>query len=180
MKKLCLTLIFLAMNVAATFAQTLTMGIATSAAPTFINNTPNPLNMTTGGSLRTNATNISPYSLGTTTSVISDSGNVANAIATATLAANSTRSTYLSGFEITGAGATAGLPVTVTITGLVGGTRNYTYVFATGATVANTPIIVEFVPGLISSAINTAVVITCPASGIGGTNNTVVAHGYYQ
>ena len=87
---------------------------------------------------------------------------------------------YLAGFEVTGSGATAGLPVTVTVAGLLGGSRLYTYSFAVGALVGNVPLIVEFDPPLPASAVNTAISVTCPASGLGGTNNTVVAHGFYR
>jgi hypothetical protein len=86
---------------------------------------------------------------------------------------------YISGFEITGAGATAGLPVTVTVAGLLGGTRSYTYTFVAGALLPNQPLIVTFSPPLPASAVNTPIVVTCPASGAGGTNNTTVAHGFY-
>jgi hypothetical protein len=108
------------------------------------------------------------------------SGNVANASAAATLTGTATTTVYISGFEVTGAGATVGLPVTVTVAGLLGGTRSYTYTFTAGALLPNTPLVVSFVPPLPASAANTPVVVTCPASGTGGTNNTVVAHGYYQ
>lgn len=112
--------------------------------------------------------------------LIAGSGNVANAAAAATLTGTASTTVYLAGFEITGAGATAGLPVTVTVTGLLGGTRSYTYTFAVGATLPNQPLIVEFDPPLPASAVNTAIVVSCPASGVGGTNNTTVAHGFYQ
>lgn len=107
------------------------------------------------------------------------SGNVANASAAATLTGTATTTVYIAGFEITGSGATAGLPVTVTVAGLLGGTRSYTYTFTAGVLVANQPLVVPFFPPLPASAINTPIVVTCPASGAGGTNNTVVAHGYY-
>jgi hypothetical protein len=112
------------------------------------------------------------------TPLIAGSGNVANGSAAATLTPSATTTAYISGFEVTGSGATAGLPVTVTVAGLLGGTRSYTYTFAVGALVGNLPLTVEFLPALPASAINTAIVVTCPASGAGGTNNTVVAHGY--
>lgn len=113
------------------------------------------------------------------TPLIAGSGNVANASAAATLTGTATTTVYLAGFEITGSGATAALPVTVTVGGLLGGTRSYTYSFASGVLVGNLPLIVDFDPPLPASAINTAIVVTCPASGAGGTNNTVVAHGFY-
>lgn len=121
---------------------------------------------------------IKPYSAGAV-ALIAGSGNKANASAAATLTGTATTTVYITGFEVTGTGATAGLPVTVTVAGLLGGTQSYTYAFAVGALVSNTPLIVEFPMPLPASAINTAIVVTCPASGTGGTNNTVVAHGYY-
>lgn len=120
----------------------------------------------------------SPYVEGAT-ALIAGSGNVANASAAATLTGTATTTVYISGFEVTGSGATAALPVTVTVAGLLGGTRSYTYNFASGALVGNTPLIVHFNPPLPASAINTAIVVTCPAGGAGNTNNTVVAHGFY-
>lgn len=124
-------------------------------------------------------TKVAPYP-NLATPLIAGSGNVANASAVATLTGTATTTVYISGFEVTGSGATAGLPVTVTVAGLLGGTRSYTYVFAVGALVGNAPLVVPFDPPLPASAVNTAIVVTCPASGTGGTNNTVVAHGFYQ
>lgn len=121
----------------------------------------------------------SAYIYATTTPLIAGSGNVANASAAATLTGTSTTTVYLAGFEVTGSGSTAALPVTVTVAGLLGGTRSYTYGFAAGALVGNVPLIVTFDPPLPASAINTAIVVTCPAGGAGNTNNTVVAHGFY-
>lgn len=113
------------------------------------------------------------------TPLIAGSGNVANASAVATLTGTATTTVYLTGFEVTGAGATAGSVVTVTVAGLLGGTRSYTYTFATGAAVGNVPLVVQFNSPLPASAVNTAIVVTCPAGGAGNTNNTVVAHGFY-
>lgn len=111
--------------------------------------------------------------------LISGSGNKANASAVGTLTPTATTTAFITGFEVTGSGATAALPVTVTVAGLLGGTQSYTYSFAAGVLVANSPLAVTFFPALPASAVNTAIVVTCPASGAGGTNNTVVAHGYY-
>lgn len=113
------------------------------------------------------------------TPLIAGSGNVANASAAATLTPAATTTAYISGFTVTGSGATAGAAVTVTVAGLLGGTRSFTYVFATGVAVSNQPLVVNFYPALPASAVNTAIVVTCPASGAGGTNNTVVAYGYH-
>lgn len=111
--------------------------------------------------------------------LIAGSGNKANASAAATLTPTALTTAFITGFEVSGSGATAGLPVTVTVAGLLGGTQSYTYTFAVGVLVGNSPLVVQFAPPLPASAVNTAIVVTCPASGAGGTNNTVVAHGYY-
>lgn len=120
-----------------------------------------------------------PYAGGGTVALIAGSGNVANASAAATLTGTATTTVYISGFEVTGAGATSAAVVTVTVAGLLGGTRSYTYTFPAGATVACQPLVVTFYPALPASAVNTAIVVTCPAGGTGNTNNTVVAHGFY-
>lgn len=114
------------------------------------------------------------------TPLIAGSGNVAAAVATATLTGTATTTVYITGFEISGSGATSGLPVTVTVSGLLGGSRLYTYVFEAGVLVGNKPLVVQFTPPLPASAINTAIAVSCPSSGAGGTNNTVVAHGLYK
>lgn len=112
------------------------------------------------------------------TRVSATSGNVANGSAAATIPAVSGKTNYLTGFQIFGAGATAALAVDVTVTGLLGGTLTYTYGFVAGATLANTPINVAFDPPLPASAVNTAIVVTCPAGGSGAAKNTVNAQGY--
>jgi len=113
------------------------------------------------------------------TPVTAASGNVANASAVATIPAIAARTAYLSGFEITGAGATAGLVVSATVTGLITTTLTYTVVAAVGVAVGNQAIIVSFDPPIPASAVNTAIVVTVPALGAGNTNSTVVSHGYY-
>ena len=113
------------------------------------------------------------------TALNASSGNVAAAVAAATLTGTATTTVYITGFEITGAGATAGAAVTVTVTGTLGGTLSYTYTAATGIAVGNTPLIVEFSNAIPASAVNTPIVVSCPSLGVGNTNNTTVAHGYY-
>jgi hypothetical protein len=107
------------------------------------------------------------------------SADVANASAVATLTGTATTTVYITGFQVSGSGATAGAVVAVTIAGLLGGTRTYNYTFATGAAVGNQPLIVQFLVPLPASAVNTAIVVTCPASGAGGAHNTVNAQGFY-
>ncbi len=112
------------------------------------------------------------------TPITNSSGNAADASAVATLANVTDMRTYITGFEVTGSGATSGLPVTVTVGGTMSGTLYYTYTAAVGALVANTPLIVPFDPAIPAIAIDTDIVVTCPALGSGNTHNTVTAHGY--
>ncbi len=115
----------------------------------------------------------------TATSVKASSGNVANASAAATLAAVAAKTAYITGFDVTGTGATAASVVSVTVTGLLGGTSTYTLPVVAGANLGNPALVVQFNPPLPASAVNTAIVVTCPALGAGNTNNTVNAYGYY-
>ena len=125
--------------------------------------------MTSGGEYPVGATPI------TTTS-----GIVANAVAAATLAGTAGKTTYIKGFVVSGAGATVGLPVTVTVTNLaVGGvTFSFTYCATAGALLANTPLIVSFPAGVPASGSNTSIVASCPALGLGNTSNSVNVWGY--
>lgn len=106
------------------------------------------------------------------------SGNVANAAATASIAATATRFSFVSEIDVTYAGATAGQCVTATLSGVFGGTRNYTICSPTGATVAGTPFVLNFTPPLSSTAINTQISFSVPALGAGNTNTTVNISGY--
>lgn len=112
------------------------------------------------------------------TPITASSGNVANASAVATLAGAASLTTYITGFEVTAAGATAASVVSVTVTGTISGTLTYTLAVPAGVTTSVQPLIVQFSPPIPASAANTSVVVTVPALGAGNTNSTVVAHGY--
>lgn len=122
------------------------------------------------------ANSLVPY-LGAT-AITAGSGNVANASAAATMAATASVTNYIAGFSVTGAGATAGVPVIVTVAGIMQATRSFIYTFATGATVGNEPLNVIFDPPIPATAANTAITVTCPAGGAGNTHNAVVAWGF--
>lgn len=116
-------------------------------------------------------------------SISASSGNVANASAIATLPAATAsvgvgRTTYISGFTLTASGATAGLAVVATVTGLLNGTLSYIFTAATGATLGSTPLAVNFDPPLPASAVNTAIVVTLPGLGLGNTNACASANGF--
>lgn len=112
------------------------------------------------------------------TPITADSGNQANATATATLAANAAQRTWITGFLITSSGATGASVVAGTITGVVGGTLHFTYVAVAGATLADNTLAYTFGKPIPSSAINTAIAVSIPALGAGNTNTTVNAFGY--
>lgn len=111
------------------------------------------------------------------TAVIAGASTAASSNA-ATLPAVSAKTNYLSGFEVTGAGATGASVITVTVAGILGGTRNYKMAIPAGTTAAVTPLIVPFRPPLPASAVNTAITVTAPSFGAGNTDAAVVAHGY--
>ena len=112
------------------------------------------------------------------TPVTASSGNVANAAAVATLPAVAAKTTYITGFEITGGGATAAALVLATLAGLISGAATYVVGVVAGATASNPSIIIQFTSAIPGSAVNTAIVLTLPALGAGNTNAAVVAHGF--
>lgn len=106
------------------------------------------------------------------------SGNVANASAVATLAGAAAKTTYITGFQVTASGATAGLPVIVAVAGLLGGTQSFIFTFPAGVLVGAQPLLVTFPTPLPASAVNTAITVTCPAGGAGNTNAAAAAQGF--
>lgn len=124
-----------------------------------------------------------PYPLsptgGDATPVTAASGNVANGVATATIPAIGGKTAYISGFTISGLGATAALGVNPTVTGVIGGTKTYAYAAVAGATLMNPVLDVQFCPPIPASAVNQAISVSCPALGAGNTINTVNAYGFY-
>lgn len=125
------------------------------------------------------------FVLGTATSypntaipVIKSSGTVSAATASAALAASTSRTNYITGFDITSSGATSPTVVVVSVTGLLGGTINYIYATVAGASVLNTPLSVRFPIALPGSAINTVITVSLPSLGAGNTNACVTVYGY--
>lgn len=112
------------------------------------------------------------------TVVTNSSGNVAAAVATATLPGVAGKTTYISGYLVTGGGATAGQINNGTVTGLISGTQTFNYASQTGATLASVPLFVDFNPPVPASATNTAIVVSMPSLGAGNTNAAVSAWGY--
>lgn len=121
--------------------------------------------------------NILPASNGGT-QVGGTSGNVANAVAAATLAATVGKTNYLTFAEFTYAGATAAGIVVATITGLAGGTHSYVIAVPAGTTLPGTPLILAFAAPQPASAPNTAITFSVPALGAGNTNAAANVSGY--
>ena len=110
--------------------------------------------------------------------ITNSSANVANASAVATLPATANTTTWITGFQCTGSGSTAGLAVTVTVAGTISGTMNYTFTFPAGVLVSAQPLVVNFATPIPASAVNTTIVVTLPAGGAGNTNATCAAQGF--
>lgn len=103
------------------------------------------------------------------------SGNVTAAVAAASLPADANQFNYLTGFEITGCGATGASVVDVTLSGLAGGiSMIFKLVVPAGATTAHAGLSKRFDPPLKGNAKNTAITISCPSLGAGNLHN--VAH----
>lgn len=120
-----------------------------------------------------------PYPAGATR-VAAQSSVAANAIASVTLAAAAAKLTYLTSVQIFATGATAATAVNATITGLLGGTMTIPFAVPAGANLAATPIILDFSTPIPSSAVNTAIVVSLPALGVGNTRAVVNAQGFQQ
>jgi hypothetical protein len=96
-----------------------------------------------------------------------------------TLAAAADKRTHITGFAITGGGATGASVIAVTVTGLAN-TLNFRLAIPVGATVGITPLIVSFKRPIPASADNTAIVVNVPSFGAGNTNAAVTASGFQR
>lgn len=109
---------------------------------------------------------------------LNSSSFAAASINTATLAATPFQFTYISGFTITGSGATAGNNIVATINGVAGAPLNYVVAVPTGVTTGMLPIMITFGIPLQSTAVNTAITVTVPSFGTGNTHAAVTATGF--
>lgn len=107
------------------------------------------------------------------------SGNVAAAAANCTIAAPGAGiTTWITGFEITGAGATAASIILVTLTNILGGTWTWCLVIPAGVTTDIGRFAVEFSKPIPASGPNVAVALNVPSFGAGNTNAAAIIHGY--
>jgi len=118
----------------------------------------------------------SPYPLGAVPKNAT-SGDVAAATAAATLPAVAGKTTYITGFTFTSTGSTSGTPVDITVTD---GTWTMTFVYASiaGATLMNTPLIVNFPYPIPATAANTTIVASSPTLGSGNLHACMNATGF--
>jgi hypothetical protein len=118
---------------------------------------------------------IGPSNPGTLTQLQVSSSGTTGAVS-ATLPASASRWTYLCGWMVTSAGATAGTVRAGVITGIAG-TYGFTYLDPSsgqGFLGAALPICIS------SSAVNTGIVVTVPGGGTGTVGLTVTAWGCNQ
>jgi len=97
---------------------------------------------------------------------------------TASLGGTANKTTYITGFLVTGSGATAASVINVTITGTITGTLNYNIVVPAGATTSIQPTGQTFAIPIAASGTNQAIVVNVPSFGSGNTNAAVSAYGF--
>lgn len=106
-------------------------------------------------------------------------GNKAAASGTATLAHDSNYTVFVTGFEITGSGATAASVVQATLGPVIGNkTLSYEIAVPAGATVGVAPLIVQFPVPIPAKDLATDIVLTVPSFGTGSTNACGNIHGF--
>jgi hypothetical protein len=111
------------------------------------------------------------------TPVQASSTDEADASAVATLPAAAGLTTWITHFRCTGTGATAAAAADIT----VGGPTNseiYVFLFASGATAADTPVDVTYSPPIPASAPDTAITVTLGAGGSGAAHAACAAEGF--
>jgi hypothetical protein len=97
-----------------------------------------------------------------------------------TLAAVAGKTNYVTGFEVTGSGATGASVLSITLTGTISGTLNFTLAIPAGVTAGVTPLNVEFAQPIAASGVNQAITLNVPSFGAGNTNASAVLHGFNQ
>lgn len=110
---------------------------------------------------------------------VSSSANGAGGVV-ATLPAQVGKFTHLCGFSVDAGNPTAGITVSVTVTGIVGGpwTFDWTALAAAATTPPPAPLFKTFYPCVPSAGQNTAIVVTVPTLGAGEVGVSVNAWGF--
>jgi hypothetical protein len=120
-----------------------------------------------------------PFTSGATGAATAVDASSANAAAAnnVSLPAVVGQTNSVTGFEVTGAGATAASVILITLTGVVGGPLNYQLAIPAGASVGVAPLIVEFPVPIPATGPNVAITLNVPSFGAGNTNAAAVIHG---
>ena len=112
--------------------------------------------------------------------ILTDAQTAAAGAMTGTLAAQGpVRRTFLSGFALTGTGATSASTIEVTTTGLSVNLK-FKVVIPAGAGVEVSPRILTFNPPLPASADNTAITVVVPSFGAGNLAAALSTWGYAE
>ena len=111
--------------------------------------------------------------------VVATSGNVANAVAAASITPTSLQRAYTTGFEVTGLGATSAATILATLSNLIGSVT-FTYIIQVpaGVTTAISALSVHFDQPIPAASVGTAITISVPAFGSGNTNVCVNLEGF--
>jgi hypothetical protein len=108
------------------------------------------------------------------------SGNLAATAGSATIEVVPGVTSYLTGFSITGSGATAASVVQASIAGLQGGTLEFVIAVPAGVTAALAPLVVNFPSPLAAAGPNATISVNLPSLGAGNTAACVNAYGFRQ
>lgn len=121
-----------------------------------------------------------PGSVGLVDTQVTGSATGTTASINASLPGVAGQTTYVTGFEITGSGATSAITGIATLAGVITGTLSYAWGVPAGATVPATPLVVSFPVPIAASGLNQAITLTVPASGTGATQIACAIHGYQR
>lgn len=136
-----------------------------------------------GGALSSNVMShpAPPGAAGTPSTAVTNSVSSGGAAAAnVTLAAQASKTNYVTGFQVTGGGATAASIITVTLTGLISGTATYFIAVPAGVTLGITPLVVTFPTPMPASGTNVALVLNVPSFGTGNTASASSIQGFYM
>lgn len=110
----------------------------------------------------------------------SASATGANAALAPAIVAPAGSTSFVTGFVVTGLGATASAPIDVTLTGVQGGPLHYTIDIPAGAGTPITPLAVNFAAPIPATGPGVNIVLNVPAFGAGNTNEAATITGYTQ
>jgi len=109
-------------------------------------------------------------------------GSVTSAAAACSVSLGGTvgKMTFLEGFDITGAGATAASVVVASITGIAGGPLYFDVGVGSGTTTANTPLSIRFPEPLPATGPGVPIVINLPSLGTGSPMAALTGYGFQK